>query len=121
MLQATGLWNIQSPVPYTTKIDCPRCERPLLRKTGGRCPACGETVTAHVARVRLREKRIEQAVAIVATMLVLALFLWGGGVGLLEGIAVYAVFGLGVWYWGKGTFWSATLRHEKDDQDANNR
>ncbi len=75
-------------------------------------------VTVHVARARLREKRIEQVIAIVATLLVLALFLWAGGVGLLEGIAVYAVFGLVVWYWGKGTFWSATLHHQKDDDDG---
>jgi hypothetical protein len=99
-------------LPYVTKIDCPRCEQPLVRKTGGRCPSCGEVVTAHVARARLREKRIEQVVAIVATALVLALFLWAGGVGLVEGALVYAAVGIGVWYWGKGTFWSDTLRHE---------
>jgi len=30
--------------------------------------------------------------------------------GLIEGIAVYAVAGLAVWYWGRGTFWSETLQ-----------
>ena len=92
-------------MPYLTQIDCPRCEQPLVRKPGGRCQHCGEVVTAHVARMRLREKRIEQAVAVVATVAVLALFLWAGGAGLLEGIAVYAIAGLAVWYWGKGTFY----------------
>ena len=92
-------------MPYVSKIDCPRCERPLIRKTGGRCPSCGEIVTAHVARMRHRERRIEQVVAVIATVLVLALFLWAGGAGLVEGVAVYAVAGILVWYWGKGTFW----------------
>ena len=50
--------------------------------------------------------------AIFATAAVLALFLWSGGVGLFEGIAVYAVAGLAVWYWGRGTFWSETLQPE---------
>ena len=109
-------------MPYTTRIDCPHCEAPLIRKTGGRCSNCGAVITAHVARRRLREKRIEQVVAVVATMLVLALFLWGGGVGLIEGAVIYALFGLAVWYWGKGTFWSETLRpepkvREEEDRD----
>ena len=103
-------------MPYVTRIDCPRCEKPLIRKTGGRCPSCGETVTLHVARARLREKRIEQVVAIFATLAVLALFLWAGGVGLVEGVLIYAAAGVGVWYWGKGTFWSRTL--QPDDADA---
>jgi hypothetical protein len=102
------------PVPYTPTIDCPGCEQPLLRKPGGRCPNCGTVVSAHVVRVRAREKRIEQVVAVFATIAVLALFLWAGGVGLLEGIAVYAVAGVAVWYWGKGTFWSATLGEERE-------
>ena len=93
-------------MPYTTPIDCPGCEQPLVRKTGGRCSHCGVVVSRHVARTRLREKRIEQALAILATALVLALFLWAGGLGLLEGVLIYAVAGLAVWYWGKGTFWT---------------
>ena len=76
----------------------------MVRKTGGCCPNCGEIVTEHVARERQREKRVEQIVAIVATAAVLALFLWAGGVGLFEGVLVYAVAGVAVWYWGKGTF-----------------
>jgi hypothetical protein len=55
-------------------------------------------------------------VAIFATLAVLALFLWGGGVGLIEGVVIYAIAGVGVWYWGKGTFWSDTMRPGgKDD------
>lgn len=85
-----------------------------MRKPGGRCPNCGTVVSEHVARARAREKRIEQVVAIFATVAVLALFLWAGGSGLLEGIAVYAAVGVAVWYWGKGTFWSETLGQIRD-------
>ena len=108
-------------LPYIQKIDCPRCEQPLVRKTGGRCPNCGEVVTEHVARERLREKRIEQVVAVFATAAVLALFLWAGGVGLIEGVLVYAVAGLGVWYWGKGTFWSRTLTPTDESEEQTRR
>jgi hypothetical protein len=87
-----------------------------VRKTGGRCPGCGEIVTAHVARERLRERRIEQIVAVLATVLVVALFVWGGGMGLVEGVVIYAVVGLVVWYWGRGTFWSATLAPPPDER-----
>jgi len=55
-------------------------------------------------------------IAVLATAAVLALFLWAGGVGLLEGVAVYALVGLGVWYWGKGTFWSETLSPDALDE-----
>jgi predicted exporter len=103
-------------VPHTPTIDCPHCERPLHVRRGGRCPHCGEWVADHVAREKLREKRIEQTVAILATVAVVALFVWGGGFGLLEGIAVYAVVGLVVWYWGKGTFWSETLRKPASEE-----
>jgi hypothetical protein len=66
----------------------------------------------------LREKRIEQVVAVVATALVLALFIWGGGLGLLEGIVIYGVAGVAVWYWGRGTFWSASLQPGDETRDA---
>ena len=99
-------------MPYVTRLDCPECDKPLIRKPGGRCPHCGTAISDHVAQARHRERRIEQAVAIFATAAVLALFLWGGGVGLIEGVAIYAVAGLGVWYWGKGTFWSDTLKRD---------
>ncbi|MFQ5478102.1 MAG: hypothetical protein ACE5E4_05755 [Candidatus Binatia bacterium] len=101
-------------MPYTTRIDCPSCQRPLIRKDGGRCPDCGVTVSAHVARIRLREKRVEQVVAVIATALVLALFLWSGGVGLIEGVVIYAVAGAAVWAWSKGTFWSKRMKPDGD-------
>ena len=93
-------------MPYRTPIDCPACEQPLLGKSGGRCSNCGEVVNVHVARARLREQRAEKAVAVLATALVLALFVWAGVFDLLVGIAIYALAGLAVWYWGKGTFWT---------------
>lgn len=104
-------------MPYTTRIDCPDCGRPLIRKGGGRCSACGASISAHVARARLREKRIEQVTAAVATVLVLALFLWAGGAGLFEGILVYAAGGLAVWWWAKGTFWSRRLPADDEADD----
>ena len=109
------------PMPYVATIDCPECEQPLTVKRGGRCPHCGTWVADHVARARLREKRIEQVIAVFATLAVLALFLWAGGMGLVEGIAVYAVVGIGVWYWGKGTFWSETLAAEDEDESGDER
>ena len=99
-------------MPIRSNIDCPACERPLLRKPGGRCPYCGVVVGEHVVRARAREKRIEQVIAVIATILVLALFLWAGDFSLFEGIAVYVVVGAAVWYWGKGTFWSVTLQQD---------
>jgi predicted amidophosphoribosyltransferase len=47
-------------VPIRTKIECPKCEADLVVKRGGVCPNCGAPITEHVARMRLREKRIEQ-------------------------------------------------------------
>lgn len=108
-------------MPYVATIDCPFCERPLRARRGGRCPHCGRWVADHVARARLREKRVEQVVAIIGTAAVLALFLWGGGAGLLEGIAVYAVAGLAVWYWGRTTFWSETLEPEDLEENPKER
>ena len=70
-----------------------------------------------LARARLREKRIEQVTAAVATVLVLALFLWAGDAGLFEGILVYAVGGLAVWWWAKGTFWSRRLPADDEADD----
>ena len=92
-----------------------------MRKTGGRCSNCGEVVTEHVARARHREKRIEQVVAVFATAAVLALFLWAGGAGLIEGVVAYAVVGMGIWYWGRGTFWSRTLAPQDDSEEQGGR
>lgn len=85
-------------MPLRTKIECPKCETDLVVKRGGVCPNCGAPITEHVARVRARERRIEQIVAIVATLLVLGLYLLTSGFSLIEGIAVYAAAG-GAMYW----------------------
>ena len=91
-------------VPLRTKIECPECETDLVYKRGGKCPNCGIDITDHVARIRARERRIEQIVAIVGSALVLGLFLMTLGVGMVEGIAVYAVIGAAVFFWGRRTF-----------------
>jgi hypothetical protein len=85
-------------MPLRTKIECPKCDADLVVKRGGVCPNCGTAITEHVAKVRARERRIEQVVAIVATALVLGLFIATSGFSLLEGVAVYAVAGA-VMYW----------------------
>ena len=91
-------------MPIRTRIECPHCDADLVVKRGGVCPNCGAPITEHVARVRARERRIEQVVAIVATALVLALFLMTTGIGLLEGVAVYAGVGATMFYLARRTF-----------------
>ena len=91
-------------MPIRTRIECPRCEADLVVKRGGVCPNCGAPITEHVARVRARERRIEQVVAIVATALVIGLFLATSGASLLEGVAVYAVVGVTIYYIARRTF-----------------
>ena len=91
-------------MPLRTKIECPNCETDLIYKRGGRCSNCGADITDHIARTRLRERRTEQVVAIISTMLVIAVFLFTTGIGLLEGIAVYGLVGAAVFYLGKRTF-----------------
>lgn len=85
-------------MPLRTKIECPECETDLVVKRGGVCPNCGARITEHVARIRARERRIEQIVAVVATGLVLGLLLVTSGATLFEGVAAYAVAG-GTMYW----------------------
>jgi hypothetical protein len=53
---------------------------------------------------RERETTIEKVVAVVSTILVLGLSLFAGGCTVVEGIAVYAVAGVLVWWWGRRTF-----------------
>jgi hypothetical protein len=91
-------------MPIRTKIDCPKCEADLVVKRGGVCPNCGAPITEHVARMRSRERRIEQTVAVIATGLVLALFLTTSGLGLVEGIAVYAAVGATIFFLARRTF-----------------
>jgi hypothetical protein len=93
-------------MPLRTKIECPACHQDLVVKRGGKCPNCGVPITEHVARVRARERRIEQVVAIIASLLVVALFLatTGISVGLFEGVAVYATVGAAMFYLARKTF-----------------
>lgn len=91
-------------MPLVTRVDCPGCGAKLHRKPGGKCPACGTDVRTHVTDARTREERIERVVAVVSTILVLAVLLMGSGVGLLEGIAAYAVGGALVWFLAKRLF-----------------
>ena len=96
-------------MPLRTTIECPECEADLAVKRGGSfpadtnlsvvylqglragaCPNCGARISEHVARVRRREHRIEQVVAIVGTALVLGLYLATSAASLLEGVAAYA-------------------------------
>ena len=53
---------------------------------------------------RSREERIERVVAIVATVLVLIVFAFTGGIGLIEGVAAYAIGGALVWFLAKRLF-----------------
>ncbi len=85
-------------MPLRTKIECPECETDLVVKRGGVCPNCGAYIAEHVARMRARERRIEQVVAVLGTAMVVGLFLVTSGATLLEGIAAYAIAG-GTRYW----------------------
>lgn len=88
----------------TTAIDCPGCGVRLRRKPGGRCPECGAEVARHVQDARAREERIERVVAVVSTVLVLLVFTFTSGLGLVEGVAAYAVGGALVWFLAKRLF-----------------
>jgi len=92
-------------MPVRTKITCPECDAPLVRKPGGRCPNCGADVRVHVTHERARETRIEQVVAIVSTVLVLGVSLFAGGCTVVEGVIAYAVAGAVMWVVAKKTFY----------------
>ena len=91
-------------MPIRTKIECPSCEADVVVKRGGVCPNCGASITDQVARVRAREKRIEQVVAVVGTILVVGLVVVTSGATLLEGIAAYAIVGAVIYYLARRTF-----------------
>lgn len=93
-------------MPIHSYPPCPGCGQPLVRKPAGRCPQCGAEVAAFVATERDRETRIEKVVAVISTFLVVTVLVIGGGLGAIEGIAMYAAAGAFVWYLAKGTFWS---------------
>lgn len=91
-------------MPIAVRVDCPGCGARLRRKPGGRCPDCGAEVARHVQVTRSREERIERVVAVISTLLVLLVFSFTSGFGLLEGIAAYAVGGALVWFLAKRLF-----------------
>jgi len=91
-------------MPLRTKIECPACDADLVVKRGGVCPNCGARITEHVARARSRERRIEQVVAIVATVMVVGVAVVTSGATLFEGIAVYAIVGAIMYYLARRTF-----------------
>ena len=91
-------------MPLRTKIECPHCGADLVVKRGGVCPNCGVRISEHVARVRTREKRIEQVVAVVATVLVVGVAVITSGATLIEGIAAYAIVGAVMYYLARRTF-----------------
>lgn len=91
-------------MPRAQRIYCPSCDQQLVRKPGGRCPQCGTSVAAHVAAERERETRIEKAVAVVATLLVLLVSVLTMGLGLVEGALAYAGAGALVWCFARKTF-----------------
>jgi len=91
-------------MPLAIEVHCPGCGVRLHHKPGGRCPECGTDVAGHVQETRSREERIERIVAIVSTVLVLIVFGFTSGIGLVEGIAAYAVGGALVWFLAKRLF-----------------
>ncbi len=91
-------------MPVTTKLNCPECDAPLVRKPGGRCPSCGADVRAHVVHERERETRIDQVVAVVSTVLVLGVSLFVGGCSIAEGLVAYACAGALMWFVARRTF-----------------
>jgi hypothetical protein len=92
-------------MPVSSKITCPECDAPLVRKPSGRCPHCGADVRAHVVHERERETRIEQVVAVISTILVLGVSLFAGGCTIVEGVIAYAVAGSVMWVIAKKTFY----------------
>jgi hypothetical protein len=91
-------------MPVTSKIYCPECDALLVRRPGGCCPECGTDVRDHVLQRRQREKRIEQVVAVISTLLVIGVSLFVGGCSIVEGVVVYAVAGAVMYALAKKTF-----------------
>ena len=91
-------------MPLRQRIACPQCGDALVRKPGGRCPACGAEVARHVQAERAREERIEKIVAVVGTAVVVAMFALTAGLGAVEGVAAYAGAGALMFYLARKTF-----------------
>jgi uncharacterized paraquat-inducible protein A len=91
-------------VPVRQRIDCPQCGAPLVRKPAGRCPSCGTPIAQHVQSARSREERIERVVAVIGTGLVLIVFAFTAGLGLVEGVLAYGAAGAAMFYLARKTF-----------------
>jgi len=94
-------------MPVSSKVNCPACAAPLVRKPGGRCPHCGADVREHVQRERERVTRIDQVVAVISTILVLGVSLFVGGCSVVEGAIAYALAGVVMWLVARRTFFEA--------------
>ena len=91
-------------MPIRQRLRCPSCGAELVRRPGGRCPACGATVAQHVQAARDRETRIERVIAVIGTVLVVAVLALTAGVGLIEGALAYAGAGAVMFYLARKTF-----------------
>jgi hypothetical protein len=91
-------------VPLRLKVNCPQCGVRLVRKPGGRCESCGAPVAAHLQGAQAREERIERVVAVIGTALVLLVFIFTAGLGLVEGILAYAGAGAVIFFLARKTF-----------------
>ena len=91
-------------MPLRLKVACPQCGALLVRKPGGRCPACGAEVARHVRDAQAREERTERIVAVVGTALVLVVFALSAGRGLVEGLLAYAGAGALIFFLARKTF-----------------
>jgi hypothetical protein len=65
-----------------------------------------------VSAAQEREERIEKIVAVIGTALVILVALFTSGVGLVEGIVMYAAAGAAMFYLAKKTFKSNREREE---------
>jgi hypothetical protein len=61
-------------------------------------------VTAHLQGAQAREERIERVVAVVGTALVVLVFVFTAGLGLIEGILAYAGAGAVIFFLARKTF-----------------
>ena len=91
-------------MPLRLKVWCPGCGALLVRKPGGRCPGCGVVVAGHVQGVQAREERIERVVAVIGTVLMVGVFAFTTGLGLVEGVLAYAGAGAVVFLLARKTF-----------------
>ncbi len=105
-------------MPILQRFHCPECGREMQRRPAGRCPHCGADVRHHVQHERERETAIERVVAVISTVLVLGLSLFAGGCTVVEGVAVYAVAGVIVWWWGRRTFGVLTPSQRDDSPET---